>query len=99
MSIRETLERYGCCIISHGTLKLEDLLPKYYVAALELAPHEVEKRASFPPADDAWYDTDEAGFLLDELEETLKHHAPEGFYFGGSGDDGSEFGFWRAIDD
>ena len=93
--------------ISHGTLRLQDLLPAFLDAVEEYAPSHYEAIAlqsfSFIPShvldegdDSRWWDSEEAQWKLEELTSILEEHAPEGCYFGAHEGDGSDFGFWQA---
>ena len=55
----------------------------------------IERRMEAP----GYYDSEEAGWDLDWLFDTLDEHAPEGCYFGAIEGDGSDYGFWRDIED
>ena len=44
---------------------------------------------------DYWY-SDEAAYLLEELFYTLESYAPDGYYFGCTEGDASDFGFWEV---
>jgi len=48
---------------------------------------------------DGYYDSEVAGWDLDDLFDLLNDRCPEGVYFGAIDGDGSDFGFWRAEDD
>lgn len=91
--------------ISHGTLRIQDLLPAFLDAVAECAPAHYEQimaqLPSFIPAyvedegdESAWWDSEEAQWRLEELTGILDEHVPEGCYFGAHPGDGSDFGFW-----
>ena len=93
--------------ISHGTLRPQDLLPAFLDAVEEYAPDHYTAimcaPLSFIPAyvedegdDSDWWDSEEAGWKLEELSDILNEHAPEGCYFGAHPGDGSDFGFWQC---
>lgn len=91
-------------IVSCDTLRLEDLLPRYWSAAetleLELpAPltAELERLAGADSNADDWSD-DAACAAAETLWELLNDAAPCGFYFGASEGDGACFGFWLCDD-
>lgn len=97
--------------ISNATHRLQDLIPAFLDAILKYAPHHYAAMtvAPFGPIpsyvqdegdDSAWWDSDDAGFLLEELEQILMEHSPPGYYFGTLEGDGACFGFWQnPIDD
>ena len=96
--------------LSHGTLRRQDLIPTFLDALKRYAPEEYAAYmvAPFSPipsyvydeGDDAeWWDSEEAGYLLDELFDTLEETAPEGCTFGAHEGDGSDFGFWQVEED
>jgi hypothetical protein len=79
--------------ISHATLRTEDLIeafeswiesvdPKGYTELME------EKDDDY--ADDEW--------LNEVLFDAMNDYAPEGYYFGATEGDGSDFGFWEYSD-
>jgi hypothetical protein len=97
-------------IASADTLKIEDLLPKFWSVAEDLAAR--SGRLDLLAADllqtltrlagedsnyEAWSE-DEASAALSELVDVLEHAAPCGFGFGASEGDGACFGFWLSED-
>ncbi len=92
--------------ISHGTMRTQDLIPAFLDVVREVAPDHYEGLmvCPFPPIpsyvmDDGdsseWWDSEDAGYLLESLFDILDEHAPDGFYFGAHPGDGSDYGFWR----
>ena len=94
--------------ISHGTMRMQDLIPAFLDAVRGIAPAEYEAYMAMPfgpaPAhaledDDAeWWGSDDALYLFNDLMETLDQHAPDGYYFGTHPGDGSDFGYWPEED-
>ena len=92
--------------ISHGTLRPQDLLPRFLEALYSLDPKAAEPYGitpdGFPPVpahalkdDDAeWWDTEDCAYVLERVTEMLESLAPDGHYFGTLEGDGSDFGFW-----
>jgi hypothetical protein len=104
-------KKAGCYIVSEGTLRPVDLIPKYLDALNELAP-EACQRAQTPACgfqivpsyaledkSHEWWGSELAYEALECLTESLSEHAPEGFEFGANEGDGACFGFWRLEDD
>ena len=95
-------------IISTGTLLTRDLILAFEVALSTLA--KTDKIAAayeagraltpFIPTyaredrDSEWWDSEAAGWELEELFNMLCEVAPEGTYFGAHEGDGACFGFW-----
>lgn len=77
--------------ISHGTMKPEDLIPKFLEVLEELNPKvsESAKRWNELAIEEA------QSQFLSELFDLLDQEAPEGFYFGSHPGDGSDYGFWQ----
>ena len=90
--------------ISHGTMKLEDLIPTF-IDCLE-AQDDVSQahmtlyqniQARMELAEDYW-ETECAGWDLAELFGALNEYAPPYCYFGAIEGDGSDYGFWPSWD-
>ena len=92
-------------IISEGTHRLADLIPRFLNAVRDHAPDEYAAMTVSPfgpiPSyvqdegdDSEWWDSDDASALLEELTEILEDHAPDGYTFGTQDGDGACFGFW-----
>lgn len=111
MTIIESITRIGCCEISSGTLRPQDLIPRYLDALRELAPAAYEQVtmpacgfSAFPSyaaenTDHDWWRSEDCDALLESLCEALQEHAPEGFVFGAHEGDGASMGFWAAHDE
>jgi hypothetical protein len=90
--------------ISHGTLRPQDLIPTFLDTVRDIAPERYEQLCAQPfgpiPShaledDDAdWWQSEDAGYLLEDLTDILSEHAPAFCYFGAHEGDGSDFGFW-----
>ena len=96
--------------VSHGTLRPQDLIPAFLDAVRDYAPAHYEgmMAAAFGPIpshvmdegdDSDWWQSEDAGFLLEALFNILEEAAPEGMYFGAHPGDGSDFGFWEICED
>lgn len=97
--------------VSHGTLRTYDLINAFRAELQKRAPAAYQQ--TFIPAcgfspipsdaegDDShgFWDSDEAGWLLEALVDALNDAAPEGYYFGAHEGDGADFGFWPHGDD
>jgi len=97
--------------ISHGTLRMQDLIPAF-LDVLRIHNPEAYQQIVIPGAGfssfpsharedegDEWWDSDDAVWLLGELFDSLNELAPEGHYFGANPGDGSDFGFWANEDE
>ena len=77
--------------ISHGTMRPEDLIPKFLEVLEELNPKVSESAKR-------WNELaiqEVQSQFLSELFDLLDQEAPEGFYFGSHPGDGSDYGFWQ----
>ena len=89
--------------ISHGTLRVEDLLPAFYDALNTHAPesareHTREFPTPYPDYDDPWWDSEAPSAELEALAERLEEISPPYCYFGTHPGDGSDFGWWISED-
>jgi hypothetical protein len=109
-SVVDQINLYGCCIVSEGTLRPQDLIPKYLSALEDVAP-EVYQQAMVPScgfplvphhalddSDSEWWNSDECSSVLNELSDLLNEHAPSDTYFGSNEGDGACIGFWTSED-
>ncbi len=93
--------------ISHGTLRAEDLLEAFANELDDLLWHQSRRfpRREYRALIRAAYRMlrapelpDDAGDLVNELQDALSEFAPPYCYFGAHEGDGSDFGFWMAAD-
>lgn len=90
-------------VVSDGTLKPEDLIPKF----LNALKHDETAHAKFLKDNpeileiQSWDDVDDEtkSMLVDELTDALNDIAPDGYFFGASDGDGACFGFWKVDPD
>ena len=90
-------------VVSDGTLKPEDLIPKF----LNALKHDETAHAKFLKDNpeileiQSWDDVDDEtkSMLVDELTDALNSIAPDGYCFGASDGDGACFGFWKVEPD
>lgn len=90
-------------VVSDGTLKPEDLIPKF----LNALKHDETAHAKFLKGNpeileiQSWDDVDDEtkSMLVDELTDALNDIAPDGYFFGASDGDGACFGFWQVDPD
>jgi hypothetical protein len=96
--------------VIHGTLRNQDLIPAFLEAVLQLDPDTPmalintmmpEELREVPQDNDdhEWWYTETAYWVLEHLDNKLNDYAPDGYYFGAHEGDGSDFGFWRIIDE
>lgn len=81
--------------LSEGTLRPEDLIPKFLNALTEIDPDAAVWFSAHYSWDDEDNEDDEVlSEALDKLYDLLNDVAPEGAYFGSHEGDGACFGFW-----
>ena len=86
--------------VSEGTIREQDLIPKFLAVLDEHAPEKAEElRGLYPNTiehldDDSDSDATARGMLLSDLFEELNVIAPEDHYFGSHQGDGADYGFW-----
>jgi hypothetical protein len=104
-AIEKVILQTGGFIVSEGTLRPQDLFPKFLGALEELSPKDAEDiRKEVPPEawsdeNHEWWSSEDCSWTLNEgLFDLLNTHAPGGYYFGSNEGDGACFGFW-AIDE
>lgn len=100
-SITQTIADFGYAgTVSHGTLRSWDLLNSFLSPLEELSgnePLQREVRAMLVfGEDEVQYGNkgEEASELLNEVFDELEAVAPDGYYFGNTDGDSSDFGFW-----
>lgn len=87
--------------VSHGTLRMEDLMPAFLdeAKAHRLTRAERKQVTAIAHAwakanhDDADIDTNSD---LDDVADIINNHTLPGFYFGAHPGDGSDFGYWLS---
>ena len=89
--------------IIHGTLRNEDLLDAFASELESITQHVVGPAKSelaklIAEARECDPDGDEASDIIDELQDALGIYAPPYCYFGTTEGDGSDFGFWPAME-
>tara|TARA_R110000751_G_scaffold28003_3_gene73460 strand:+ start:996 stop:1316 length:321 start_codon:yes stop_codon:yes gene_type:complete len=93
--------------ISHGTMRLPDVIPCFLAALWSIDPQRHDALIAAQPSgtrarmqrphildSDPWWRSDDADELLVDLFDALDGVAPEGTYFGAHEGDGSDYGFW-----
>lgn len=84
--------------ISWGTMRSEDLIPKFLGVLKTYAKDKYDEYVNENPEvlDIAGLDDETLGWIVDELFDKLDEIAPEGTYFGAHPDDGADYGFWSV---
>lgn len=82
--------------VSSGTLKSEDLIPKFLGVLKTYGKDKYDAYIKENPEVEDWENLDDEtmGWVVDELADLLNEIAPDGCYFGASEGDGADFGFW-----
>lgn len=98
--------------VSRATLRNQDLIPAFLNALAHLDPPVYEQMTMgireetaqygeelWEDDDSEWWYTESAYWVLEQLIDSLDACSPDGYYFGAHEGDGSDFGFWKVIDD
>lgn len=89
--------------VSHGTLRKEDLIPRFSEVLKECVfmndlPLE-DFNDLIHEANTVDFTSDRADSILEELFDALNEFAPDNAIFGAHEGDGSDFGFWELEND
>lgn len=91
--------------ISSGTMRAEDLIPCFadeLDSLVKMQPRSFKRREMRKLINEAWrsddYDSENAGWLIQDLSDALQEFAPPYFYFGANEGDGADYGFWMSDD-
>lgn len=97
--------------VSHGTLRDEDLISSFRDQLKELLDqqdsddydpehkHMALVNEASCPFEAAFYETEAAAELINELSDALGQYSPPCCYFGSNEGNGSDFGFWWSNQD
>ena len=90
--------------ISHGTMRPQDLIPRFLKVAESLgARFAIHKKtlhcALIAGENHSYWTSEESDLDLISLFNALDDVAPAGHYFGAHPGDGSDYGFWPVEDD
>lgn len=111
LGLKVALDSYGYAHVSHGTLHPADLTEAMYSSIMAYAEPSADLTAWSNDVlatvwEGAWgnhnsdfWDTEVAEHMLDEMAEILENLAPEGYYFGASEGDGSDFAIWPIAEE
>lgn len=79
--------------ISHGTMRLEDLIPAFVESLRDVDPESIPvlEYDSKSINDSYW---DDADGVLEDLFDALNEYCPPYCYFGAHDGDGSDYGVW-----
>jgi len=96
--------------ISHGTMRREDLAPKFVREARRRFEEIQADGAPDPYSEESLLELerllaqferdgyDDAGEFMEELFNFLDERAPSGYYFGSIDGDGCDYGWWTSED-
>lgn len=90
--------------VSRATLRPFDLVHAFLPVIRDTAEY-VQLLPHFPSyamedEDSNWWDDSECSYLVNEtLFDVLDMYAPDGYYFGCTEGDGSDFGYWKIEED
>lgn len=88
--------------VIHATLRPQDLITAF-MEAIRSTPEAMQFNIPIHALEDDeadFWDSEDASYFLNEvLFEVLNNYAPEGYYFGSTEGNGSDFGFWKIEDE
>jgi len=82
--------------VSSGTMRPEDLIPSFASALDDLKLSRAHRKLVNEANRIEDFDSEDAGYILEELFEALEAYAPAYAYFGAHPGDGSDYGFWLS---
>jgi hypothetical protein len=90
--------------VSSGTMRDQDLIPRFLDVLDEHAPAKAEELRDLYPItlenlDEHDSETMARSMLVHDLFEALNEIAPEDHYFGAHEGDGADYGFWPVPDE
>src|SRR5690606_18831625 len=92
--------------VIRATLRPQDLIPTFLEVIRDTPEYTqiimglsgdlaVISDAGADDQDERWESEDVSYFLNEELWDVLNDYAPDGYYFGNTEGDGSDFGYWK----
>ena len=90
--------------VIRATHRSQDLIPAF-LEVIKDTPEYAQLLNKLPSYamednDSEWWESEDAMYFLNEtLWDVLNKYAPEGYYFGSTEGDGSDFGFWGYVED
>ncbi len=87
--------------VSRATLRSYDLTHAFLSVIRDTPEYAQFVLANTPPAHameyeySDWWDSDDSLWFGEELFDILNMYAPDGYYFGTTEGDGSDFGYWK----
>lgn len=92
--------------VIRATLRSQDLIPAFLEVIRDTPEYaqismglygdlSVISDAGAGDDDERWESEDVSYFLNEELWDVLNDYAPDGYYFGNTEGDGSDFGYWK----
>lgn len=94
-------------LVDYASLRPQDLLPAFMDLLRSVDAPEYEQLLvnhavpSYALEDDSsdWWNSDNCNYLMQEIQDDLNYYAPDGYYFGASDGNGSDFGVWPFPDE
>jgi len=84
----------------HATLNQKHLVPAFLDALTNTAEYAQLIVNNHPSTksldeDDPWWESEDCSYFMEELFELMDSFAPDGYHFGCTEGDGSDFGYWK----